>query len=153
MAQSSFPYSGFTPQSFLRSLLSTEDHHSHDNGRSTVVTTLTRTTPVPRYVESPLPFTLPTLGLHPCTLTDIVISVHPIGASSVAPPTLGDACHSHANANPFYAHTLPPHWVIPVVTQSIICYPFVLCPPRTTRRRLQTTTVLAPRMAPRKRKI
>jgi hypothetical protein len=24
---------GFTPQSFLRSLLSTEDHHSHDNGR------------------------------------------------------------------------------------------------------------------------
>jgi hypothetical protein len=47
--------------------------------------------------------------------------VHPIEAPSVALPTLGDAYqHSHANANPFYAHTLPPHWVIPVVTQSII---------------------------------
>ena len=46
--------------------------------------------------------------------------MHSIEASSVAPQSLGDVFHSHGNANSRYAHGLPPYWVFPVVTQSII---------------------------------
>jgi len=88
-------------------------------------------------VKSPSPFTLAvTLDFHqlrPCILTDIIISVHPIEASSVAPPTRGHLHPSHANGSSLYAHSLPPYWVIPVVTESIIpLLPHVYVTPSST---------------------
>jgi len=89
---------------------------------STVEEVLTRTPPSTKVCMR----TLAHRAVHqprPCTLTDIVIPVHPIDSSSVAPHTLGEAYHNHANAgslSSLYAHGLPPYWVIPVVAQTVI---------------------------------
>ena len=112
---------GFTPQTLLCSLLSTEGDHFGDNsrvygGEDPYSDPALYQSTFGHPGHSPCPSLLTVYQLLPWISTDIVISVHPIESYSFREP---QNWGGSTGGSSIYAHALPPYWVIPVATQPI----------------------------------